>query len=146
MERAAGREGGAVETAMPAGIVAGIPADVLAFAQRVLDAGRRALASPACPPRVLQRAIAIPIDATSRGSWAERVWAVVFDSREAAAPAMLSSASARLLRWTGEGGSLDVELSESPDGGVVLKGTADAEGDLVVEVAAEAGRRVRAPV
>lgn len=93
---------------------AGVAPALLAFARRVLAAGRRAAVAPRCPTAARRRAEALAA-AAPRGRLA-RVLALVFDSFAAPLPALRGGTTPRLLRFAGDGGPLDVEIEVLPGG------------------------------
>jgi hypothetical protein len=111
------------------------------FARRVVEAGRRMAASPACPPALLRRALALA-DAPRAGVAA--VLRLVFDSW-AVAGATRGGAGERLLRFEGDGSALDVEIAEEPGGGARLAGSVEgvpASASLAIERRRGASTRV----
>lgn len=126
---------------------------LLGFARRVVEAGRRVSAAPACPSALLRRAVALPDAAPARGALAA-VWKLLFDSG-AGAPALAHRGGPRprFLRYGGPGGALDVEFVRAESGDVRVHGTVDAaeggaanEPEVAVEVAPRRGKPVRVPV
>jgi hypothetical protein len=123
-----------------------VPAALLAFAARVVGAGRRALATPACPPALLRRAAEIADGAPAPRSLRAAL-ALVFDSFAGAAPAMRGGARSRFLRYEGGGVGLDLEVAGGEEGSVRVRGTLDGvAGDVSVRCE-RAGKAVgEAPV
>jgi hypothetical protein len=121
-----------------------------AFAGRVVAAGRRAFAAPACPSAWLRRAAALSEVSASPGPVRAALWRLVFDSWAQAAPALRGPGRSRFLRFASTGGSLDVEMVTSAAGEVRLRGTLDGLGNrLALEVAPRPGsshRTQRVPV
>lgn len=135
-ERAAGRAPGIEPVAAP----------FAAFARRVVEAGRRVHALPACPASVMQRALEA-FEARSSRAVATAVWRLVFDSWHDAAPALRGGGRARFLRFGGRGGQLDLEIVAVEAADVRLRGTVDGPaGPLVLEIAPTSGGKVRVPV
>jgi hypothetical protein len=141
-ERAAGRRAGIEPVARAA----------VAFARRVVEAGRRAFDLPACPAAVLRRAVEVFRPPGTRSAVAA-VWRLLFDSWREPTTALSSvrgPGSPRFLRFGGRGGSLDVEMVTPRDAAsdpVSLRGTVDGlAGPLLLEIAPRSGSRIRVPV
>lgn len=122
-----------------------LPADVLAFATKVVALGRLVAATPACPARALRRAEALFHAPRARGVAA--VWRTVFDSWQGVAPALRGAGRPRFLRLAGENGSLHVEVVADPAGGTRLRGTLDGpRADTRLELVADDGAAVTVAV
>jgi hypothetical protein len=136
MDRASRREGSAA---------ARLPAPWLRWAERVVAAGRRAEALPACPAAAVRRAVALA-DAGRSPSRAAALWALLFDSWASARPATRGGAGRRFLRFGGPGGGLDLEVVQEA-GHWVLRGTVDGPaGPLALRLEVGRGRATRVPV
>jgi len=110
------------------------PPALLAFARRVVAAGRRALASPPVPALVLRRAVALAdgpvVGRGSRGASAvstaaTSTWRMLFDSWAGRVPAMRGGGRSRFLRYARASSTLDVELVVGDGGALGVRGTAD---------------------
>jgi hypothetical protein len=133
------------EAAGRGAVGAPLPDDVRGLARRLVEVGRRVEALPPCPAAALRRAIAIA-DGVPRGV-AARLWALLFDSAGRAAPVLRGGTTTRLLRYGGEGGSIDLEVARVATGGLRLSGTVDVAGEgLSLDVAVVGARTVRVPV
>jgi hypothetical protein len=124
------------------------PPALVLFARRVVAAGRRVAALPACPPGVFARAQALADERPAPRRAAASLLALLFDSWAAAAPALRGGRAPRFLRFRGPGGALDVEVVPEAGGGARLRGTVDVSGGrpLAVVVKDARGRSVRARV
>jgi hypothetical protein len=123
-----------------------VPDDVRALACRLVEVGRRVEALPPCPAGLLRRAQAIADEVPRRlaARLGARLWALLFDSSARLAPALRGGTKARLLRYGGEGGSMDLELSRTAAGALLLRGTVDVAGEaLTLDVVPSVGRPLR---
>jgi hypothetical protein len=117
----------AFEAAVGRSPAAGRGAADLAFARRVIAAGRRVLAAEPCPSAALRRAEALFVPRERRGL--AGVLRLLFDSLApgaAAAPALRGRGGPRSLRFGAREGVLDVEVDVRPDGSRVLRVAPDA--------------------
>ncbi len=123
------------------------PEDALvAFARRVVAAGRRVAAAPACPTAVLARGIALADEAprTARGP---ALLHCLFDSWATLAPSFRGPGRSRFLRYGGPEGGLDIEMVTEPTGEVRVRGTVEgADAPLSVVVTGRRGRTARGSV
>ena len=128
----------------------GVPPELLAFARRVVAAGRRALASPACPQALLRRAAELADGRGSRrGIEPIAVWKMLFDSWTSAGAkaAMRGGARSRFLRYESASATLDVEMVVGEAGSLGVRGTADGvPAKTTLQLTPSRGRSIRVAV
>ena len=124
---------------------AGLPAPLLAFAARVVEAGRRAEALEPCPRRALARAEAL--FAPRKASAAVALLRLVADSWRALPAAARGGNDRRFLRFGSSAGNLDLEISPTSRGGYALRGLLDVDvANPSVEVVSKGKRSKRLAV
>jgi hypothetical protein len=122
-----------------------LPADLLAFATKVVALGRLVASTPRCPAAAIRRAEDLFRAPTARVRTI--LWRLVFDSWAGVAPALRGAGRPRFVRLAGENGSLHVELTRAADGSTRLRGTLDGpRADTALDVTPEGGRAVRIAV
>ena len=123
----------------PAAEGAALPGEVVALARKVVALGRLVASTPRCPPAVLARAEAL--FRAPRATGPAVLWRLLFDSWGGLAPALRGAGRPRFLRWSGENGSLDVEVAPVEGGALHLRGTLDGpRADTSIAIEGEHGK------